>query len=65
MVFSAVKAHQFFTEESWDSFKQFFDAYMFEASKVLLFNIIYLLSYDFFEVFAGFWCVEILEHLGS
>jgi hypothetical protein len=44
MVFSAVKAHQFFTEESWDSFKQFFDAYMFEASKVLLFNIIYLLS---------------------
>ncbi|WJX15014.1 hypothetical protein P8452_05208 [Trifolium repens] len=31
--FSAVKAHQFFTEESWDSFKQFFDAYMFEASK--------------------------------
>ncbi|XAR59867.1 hypothetical protein NMG60_11015861 [Bertholletia excelsa] len=31
--FSAVKAHQFFTEESWDSFKQIFDAYMFEASK--------------------------------
>ncbi|KAK4376374.1 hypothetical protein RND71_002670 [Anisodus tanguticus] len=31
--FSAVKAHQFFTEESWDSFKQIFDIYMFEASK--------------------------------
>ncbi|KAL5761116.1 hypothetical protein ACOSP7_019616 [Xanthoceras sorbifolium] len=31
--FSAVKAHQFFTEESWDSFKQIFDTYMFEASK--------------------------------
>ncbi|KAK4358383.1 hypothetical protein RND71_023993 [Anisodus tanguticus] len=30
---SAVKAHQFFTEESWDSFKQIFDIYMFEASK--------------------------------
>lgn len=33
-VSSAVKAHQFFTEESWDNFKQIFDAYMFEASKV-------------------------------
>ncbi|KAL6969912.1 hypothetical protein U1Q18_029624 [Sarracenia purpurea var. burkii] len=31
--FSAVKSHQFFTEESWDSFKQIFDSYMFEASK--------------------------------
>ncbi|GLT91915.1 hypothetical protein SLE2022_097770 [Rubroshorea leprosula] len=31
--FSAVKAHQFFTEESWDTFKQIFDTYMFEASK--------------------------------
>ncbi|KAI3433184.1 Repressor of RNA polymerase III transcription [Psidium guajava] len=31
--FSVVKAHQFFTEESWDSFKQIFDTYMFEASK--------------------------------
>ncbi|KAE8022803.1 hypothetical protein FH972_008573 [Carpinus fangiana] len=31
--FSAVKAHQFFTEESWDIFKQIFDTYMFEASK--------------------------------
>ncbi|XP_010556100.1 PREDICTED: repressor of RNA polymerase III transcription MAF1 homolog [Tarenaya hassleriana] len=31
--FSTVKAHQFFSEESWDSFKQIFDAYMFEASK--------------------------------
>ncbi|KAK9277026.1 hypothetical protein L1049_006565 [Liquidambar formosana] len=31
--FSAVKAHQFFTEECWDSFKQIFDTYMFEASK--------------------------------
>ncbi|KAG5531541.1 hypothetical protein RHGRI_026221 [Rhododendron griersonianum] len=30
---SAVKAHQFFTEESWDCFKQIFDAYMFEVSK--------------------------------
>ncbi|KAL5140054.1 hypothetical protein HKD37_10G029824 [Glycine soja] len=34
MVFSAVKAHQFFAEESWDSFKQIFDTYMNEASKV-------------------------------
>ncbi|XP_059447582.1 uncharacterized protein LOC132178995 [Corylus avellana] len=31
--FSAVKAHQFFTEESWDIFKQILDTYMFEASK--------------------------------
>ncbi|GER44456.1 repressor of RNA polymerase III transcriptionMAF1-like protein, partial [Striga asiatica] len=31
--FSAVKAHEYFTEESWDSFKQFFDVFMFEASK--------------------------------
>ncbi|GAV88510.1 Maf1 domain-containing protein [Cephalotus follicularis] len=31
--FSAVKAHQFFTEECWDTFKQIFDTYMFEASK--------------------------------
>ncbi|KAK7357700.1 hypothetical protein VNO80_16995 [Phaseolus coccineus] len=31
--FSAVKAHQFFSEESWDSFKQIFDTYMCEASK--------------------------------
>ncbi|KAL2546057.1 transcription regulator [Forsythia ovata] len=31
--FSAVKAHQFFTEESWDNFKQIFDVYMLEASK--------------------------------
>lgn len=28
-----MQAHQFFTEESWDSFKQIFDAYMLEASK--------------------------------
>lgn len=32
---SVVKAHQFFTEESWDSFKQIFETYMIEASKVL------------------------------
>nr|AKF43422.1 transcription regulator [Pelargonium echinatum] len=31
--FSLVKAHQFFTEESWDSFKQIFETYMLEASK--------------------------------
>ncbi|XP_022150666.1 repressor of RNA polymerase III transcription MAF1 homolog [Momordica charantia] len=31
--FSAMKAHQFFTEETWDSFKQIFDAFMLEASK--------------------------------
>ncbi|KAJ8758523.1 hypothetical protein K2173_000244 [Erythroxylum novogranatense] len=31
--FSAMKAHQFFTEESWDSFKQIFETYMCEASK--------------------------------
>ncbi|KDP34981.1 hypothetical protein JCGZ_09269 [Jatropha curcas] len=31
--FSAMKAHQFFTEETWDTFKQIFDTYMFEASK--------------------------------
>ncbi|XP_048229402.1 repressor of RNA polymerase III transcription MAF1 homolog [Ricinus communis] len=31
--FSAMNAHQFFTEESWDTFKQIFDTYMFEASK--------------------------------
>ncbi|KAL6539032.1 hypothetical protein OROMI_025358 [Orobanche minor] len=31
--FSAVKAHEFFAEESWDSFKQIFDVYMFEASR--------------------------------
>ncbi|KAM6562965.1 hypothetical protein CsatB_022963 [Cannabis sativa] len=31
--FSAMNAHQFFTEETWDGFKQIFDTYMFEASK--------------------------------
>ncbi|KAK4785510.1 hypothetical protein SAY86_002199 [Trapa natans] len=31
--FSVVKAHQFFTEETWDTFKQIFETYMFEASK--------------------------------
>ncbi|KAA8532512.1 hypothetical protein F0562_032672 [Nyssa sinensis] len=31
--FSAVKAHQFFTDENWDSFKQIFDTYMLDASK--------------------------------
>ncbi|XP_057765883.1 uncharacterized protein LOC130986469 [Salvia miltiorrhiza] len=31
--FSAVRVHEFFTEESWDSFKQIFDVYMLEASK--------------------------------
>ncbi|KAF5745216.1 transcription regulator [Tripterygium wilfordii] len=31
--FSAVKAHQFFMEETWDTFKQIFDTYMLEASK--------------------------------
>ncbi|KAE8685943.1 Detected protein of confused Function [Hibiscus syriacus] len=30
---SAVKAHQFFTEESWETFKQIFETYMLEASK--------------------------------
>ncbi|PPD85610.1 hypothetical protein GOBAR_DD17466 [Gossypium barbadense] len=34
--FSAVKAHQFLTEESWDTFKQIFDTNMLEASKLLL-----------------------------
>ncbi|PPD79645.1 hypothetical protein GOBAR_DD23418 [Gossypium barbadense] len=29
-----VKAHQFLTEESWDTFKQIFDTNMLEASKV-------------------------------
>uniref|UniRef100_A0A803PBH0 Repressor of RNA polymerase III transcription n=1 Tax=Cannabis sativa TaxID=3483 RepID=A0A803PBH0_CANSA len=29
----AMNAHQFFTEETWDGFKQIFDTYMFEASK--------------------------------
>ena len=33
-VSSAVKAHQFFSEESWDTFTQIFSNYMFEASKV-------------------------------
>ncbi|XP_057542771.1 uncharacterized protein LOC130821138 isoform X2 [Amaranthus tricolor] len=32
--FSAVKAHQFLLDESWDSFEQIFDSYMREASKV-------------------------------
>ncbi|KAL8170745.1 LOW QUALITY PROTEIN: hypothetical protein V2J09_022549, partial [Rumex salicifolius] len=32
--YSVVNAHQFFTEESWASFEQIFDTYMFEASKV-------------------------------
>ncbi|XP_021727297.1 repressor of RNA polymerase III transcription MAF1 homolog [Chenopodium quinoa] len=31
--FSAVKAHQFFIDETWDSFVQLFDSYMREASK--------------------------------
>lgn len=46
MVSSAVKAHQFFTEESWDTFKQIFDTYMLEASKVLII-FIYLFIYFF------------------
>ncbi|KAA8529087.1 hypothetical protein F0562_033425 [Nyssa sinensis] len=29
----AVKAHQFFTDENWGSFKQIFDTYMLHASK--------------------------------
>lgn len=48
MVFSAVKAHQFFAEESWDSFKQIFDTYMCEASKVLLLIVVYILFWDVF-----------------
>ncbi|KZV53976.1 hypothetical protein F511_37039 [Dorcoceras hygrometricum] len=40
--FSAVRAHEFFTEESWDSFKQIFDVYMFEASKEWLMDIVAL-----------------------
>ncbi|XP_071716047.1 uncharacterized protein [Rutidosis leptorrhynchoides] len=31
--FSAVKAHQFFTEETWEGFRQIFDSYMSDASK--------------------------------
>ncbi|KAL8157528.1 uncharacterized protein LOC141674257 isoform X2 [Apium graveolens] len=31
--FSAVKAHQFFTEETWDNFKQVFEVYMLDAAK--------------------------------
>ncbi|KAH7667421.1 Repressor of RNA polymerase III transcription Maf1 protein [Dioscorea alata] len=31
--FSAVRAHLFFKEEEWDSFKQIVDDYMFEASQ--------------------------------
>ncbi|MFS7959519.1 putative repressor of RNA polymerase III transcription Maf1 [Helianthus anomalus] len=31
--FSAVKAHQFFTVETWQGFKQIFDSYMSDASK--------------------------------
>ncbi|KAG2239560.1 hypothetical protein Bca52824_091620 [Brassica carinata] len=35
---NAVKAHQFFSEESWDTFTQIFSNYMFEASKVFQMN---------------------------
>ncbi|KAI0519376.1 hypothetical protein KFK09_006822 [Dendrobium nobile] len=31
--FRAVQAHLFFTEEEWDSFRQIFDTYLFEAAK--------------------------------
>ncbi|KAL8538520.1 hypothetical protein ACS0TY_000509 [Phlomoides rotata] len=31
--FSAIRAQESFTEESWDSFKQIFDVYMFEVLK--------------------------------
>ncbi|KAJ0677829.1 putative repressor of RNA polymerase III transcription Maf1 [Helianthus annuus] len=31
---SAVKAHQFFTEGTWEGFKQIFQSYMSDASKV-------------------------------
>ncbi|XP_020588729.1 repressor of RNA polymerase III transcription MAF1 homolog [Phalaenopsis equestris] len=31
--FSAVQAHLFFREEEWDSFRQIFDTYLFEAAK--------------------------------
>ncbi|XP_016695397.2 GTP-binding protein SAR1 isoform X16 [Gossypium hirsutum] len=33
---TSVKAHQFLTEESWDTFKQIFDTNMLEASKRLV-----------------------------
>lgn len=44
VVSSAMKAHQFFTEESWDSFKQIFDTYMFEASKVFFYDLYFCLD---------------------
>lgn len=31
---SAVQAHQLFRDEEWDTFKEMFETYMFEASKV-------------------------------
>lgn len=34
---SAVRAHLFFKEEEWDSFKQIVDDYMFEASQVYIY----------------------------
>lgn len=46
---SAVNAHQFFTEETWDSFKQIFDTYMVEASKVFALFLLHLISNDFVQ----------------
>lgn len=64
MVFSAVKAHQFFTEESWDSFKQVFDSYMFEASKVLLLIVFIFVSRIIFMAPSVFDLQKSYWHLG-
>lgn len=53
---SAVKAHQFFTEESWDIFKQILDTYMFEASKVLLYNVLYFCFFVIFVFVFFYFC---------
>jgi len=33
-----VRTHLFFKEEEWDTFKQIFETYLFEAAKVCLFH---------------------------
>nr|XP_010938095.1 repressor of RNA polymerase III transcription maf1 isoform X6 [Elaeis guineensis] len=32
--FSAVRAHLFFREEEWETFKQIYDTYLFEAARI-------------------------------
>lgn len=44
---SAVRAHLFFREEEWETFKQIYDTYLFEAARVCFNLLIGFLSNGF------------------